>query len=447
MARRPGKTYSNPTGYKASLTTGNDAERRRRIRQHNLAWGVSPVPPGYKPGANAPKFPSFAPTETKEDMAERRDELSRLRERSEFSDLSKAPSSDQFAEVLAAAASHGTVEASQYGMHSGRTVQPPSFAGYAKGFEPKNGAGELTDEQKLGIARSVDAEVESRLEAKVTGAAYTGAHSAAEQRQQNLDYQNGMVKRFGEDEARRRLGDRWVETAPVDKSDDGTGPASSEPVQRKFAPGVGGYTVPSRSDSTVVKSGTDEDDNSFHEIPDGSGGQASGSGPAAGSGPFADDEDEDSFHEIQSDAKGGRTSLPRPAARAPAPLPGVTAPSEPSLVFGSREEAAAALVSRGAEMDYPTFAEAAAVASLPGPGDGPDYDPEASFAALATGRISDELLAVAERAEGYTREFEDAYHSSNAEAVALAAGVSPEVYEYGTPEDRLYLQTKFMDSF
>ena len=119
-------------------------------------------------------------------MAERRGELSRLWEQSEFSDLSKAPSSDQFAEVLAAAASHGTVEASQYGMHSGRTVQAPSSSGgIAPGFEhlyEKSGRGELNDKQKEGIQKSVRAEVESRMEAKATGAAYTGAHSAAEQR-------------------------------------------------------------------------------------------------------------------------------------------------------------------------------------------------------------------------------------------------------------------------
>ena len=328
-------------------------------------WGATAAPSGYKPGANAPRFFSHQPTETKVDMAERRDELSRLWEKSEFSDLSKAPSSDQFAEAIAAAASHGTVEASQYGMYSGRTVQPPSSAGYARGFEP-DGAGKLTDRQKDGVQRSVRAEVESRLEAKATGAAYTGAHSAAEQRQQNLDYQNGMVKRFGEDEARKRLGDRWVDTAPEDKPDAGADPASGD-----------------------------------------------------GSGPSANDEDEDynSFHETQSDAKGGKTS-------APGPVPDDTSvppePEEPQLVFGSRGEAAAALMSRGAEMDYPTFAQAAAIASLPGPGDGPDYDPDASFAELVTGRISDELLSLAERVEAYAN---------------------------AAPDERLYLQEKFMDSF
>lgn len=364
MALRPGKIYSKPRGYKSFLTNPVDEDDRGKRSSVNR-WGASLVPSGYKPGVGAPRAPVIEATETKEDMDARREAIS-----NESKILTGNP--DHISEVLAAVASHGTVEASQRGMYSGRTVQVPSFTGYAKGFEPEGGG--LTDRQKEGIGRSVNAEIESRMEAKRTGAAYTGAHSADEQRQQNLDYQNALVKQFGEAGAKERLGDRWVDAGPS---------------------------------------------------------------------PSGEDEDEPAFGAM-ADAKGGKTSAPGPA---PVDTFAPSEPEEPQLVFGSRGEAASALMSRGAEMDYPTFAQAAAIASLPGPGDGPDYDPDASFAELVTGRISDELLSLAERVEAYDAEREDVYHVSNAEAVAMAAGVSPEVYANAAPDERLYLQEKFMDSF
>lgn len=376
-------TQQDPQPTPGAQTTSMASSRKTN------PWGATAVPSSYKPGTNAPRFFSHQPTETREDMEERHDAISRwlddfrtLNNESAPESRASAPSDagstlaprgaasstssfDQdLSEVLAAVGSHGTVEASQRGMYSGRTVQPAS---------EKLGGG-LTDRQKEGVDRSVRAEIGARLEAKQTGAAYTGAHSAEEQRRQNLDYQNALVERFGETEAKERLGDRWVDAGPP---------------------------------------------------------------------PSGENEDEPAFGAM-ADAKGGKTSAPGPV---PIDTSAPPEPEEPQLVFGSRGEAASALMSRGAEMDYPTFAQAAAVASLPGPGDGPDYDPDASFAELVTGRISDELLSLAERVEAYDAEREDAYHASNAAAVAMAAGVSPEVYANAAPDERLYLQEKFMDSF
>lgn len=446
MALRPGKIYSKPKGYKAFLTNLVDGDDRGKRSPVNR-WGASRIPSDYKPGAGAPRAPVIEATETKEDMDARREAISKASK-------SLAGNSDHMSEVLAAVASHGTVEASQRGMYSARTVQAPSSSGeIAKGFEHlygKEGGEGLTGRQKEGIERSVNAEIESRMRAKQTGAAYTGAHSAEEQQRQNLDYQNALVKQFGEAGAKERLGDRWVEDkglSGVAKDDGGT---------RTFAPGIAGYKAPSvesaasaptrPSDEDVlsgkVGSSTDDFIAAAQRQLDSISGGGRKEEPSGGPPPKEDEDDYASG--ATADAKGGQTSGsgPRPAVQ-PAPPES----DEPQLVFGSREEAAAALMSRGAEMDYPTFAQAAAVASLPGPGDGPDYDPEDSFANLVTGRISDELLSLAERVEAYDARRENAYHSSNADAVAMAAGVSPEVYAAATPDERLYLQEKFMDSF
>lgn len=456
MARRPGKTYSRPKGYKASLTGPASSGRDRRRANR---WGAfsSSSTSAFKPAPGTPRFQDYSPTETKEDLAERDKAVGKLfgSASNEFGDSVSAgqPSGSAMAEVLSAVASHGTVEASPRGEYSGRTVQAPSTG-------RKLGESGLTDAQKSGVERSVASEIDSRLEAKRTGSAYTGARSAEEQRRQNIDYQNDMVRRFGEEKAKERLGDRWVEPPST-----GLAVQPDGPVTREFAPGVGGYTVSPRPVSSEGKlaqpaaepptrpAGRSEVDKAIADaealVADLNKKYGDSQDSAAPSSTSLDDEKADDAAEDEfgprSDAKGGRTSAP--AGQAPAPAAPSPGPEEPQLVFGSRGEAAAALMARGAEMDYPTFAQAAAVASLPGPEDGPDYDPDTSFSELVTGRISDELLSLAGKIEAYSREYEDAYHASNAAAVAMAAGVSPEVYAAATPAERLYLQEKFMDSF
>lgn len=450
MARRKGKIYSSPKGYKASLSLTDEGQRRRSktnawgasttLTRKTNSWGAGPVSPDYKPGANAPGFFSRQPTETKEDMEARREAIEGLRE----TPTAFGGTGEHEADVLAAIASHGTVEASQRGMYSGRTVQPTS---------EKLGGG-LTDRQKEGIDRSVRAEFDARVNAKMNGVAFTGAHSAEEQQMQ-ADAYKSQVEKFRSDYAKAH-----PELADVIAKNNPSEPAapSSGTVARTFAPGVGGYAVsaeqagakpevqqPGKAAVTSpATSRQSEVDKAIADaeklVSDLNAGKHVGQDQEE---PSPADDVEDEFG-VTADAKGGQTSAPGPV---PVGTSAPPEPEEPQLVFGSRGEAASALMSRGAEMDYPTFAQAAAIASLPGPGDGPDYDPDASFAELVTGRISDELLSLAERVEAYDAEREDAYHASNAEAVAMAAGVSPEVYANAAPDERLYLQEKFMDSF
>ena len=474
MARRPGKIYSDPKGYRASLTGSDEDDRRRRSRTN--AWGASRVPSGYKPGVGAPRAPIVEATETKEDMDARRDAISKASE-------SLVGNLDHISEVLAAVASHGTVEASQRGMYSGRTVQAPSSSGeIAKGFEHlygKEGGEGLTDRQKEGIERSVNAEIESRMQAKQTGAAYTGAHSAEEQQQKNLDYQNALVKQFGEAGAKERLGDRWTETSggPEEQK------VESGPVTREFAPGIAGYTAqppapgrngngsdPDSDEREIAAAGSKRPDadiladksSSDSDFIAAAERQANAIFDKPGTGPSDNDEDEPT----RADDKGGQSgpvgsepsateTEPEPE---PEPEPDFVPPSEFSPLFRSSAfddpAEAARAIAANPDMDYPDLVDAAAAVAAPNGTEPEGYDPDVVFRGVLERRIVSDLFSSLAAARNAEQASADYYHGTNARSVANACGASPDEYALalelsgqGDPSALLRMQMKFMDSF
>ncbi len=150
-----------------------------------------------------------------------------------------------------------------------------------------------------------------------------------------------------------------------------------------------------------------------------------------------DEEDE----ETRADVRGGVSA---PAEPELVGLPNSTSPEFPP--YGSRGEAASALVTRGPDMDYPAFAKAAAFSVLPDDGDGPDYDMEAAFADVVSDRLTTDFLSTAAAIMDYDDAEDAAYRSAKASAVAQATGVSPDDYLSMDPSDARYLRMKFLDS-
>lgn len=157
----------------------------------------------------------------------------------------------------------------------------------------------------------------------------------------------------------------------------------------------------------------------------------------AASGAKNPDDDEDETH---ADEKGGETSAPPSAPRAP------SAPSSNRLLFASRDDALSALAERADGMDYPEYAEAVAMATLPTSQDDLDADFDAAFSELVSDRLVGDFLTCADSLTADADERASAYASARASAVAQATGVSPDAFMSAGPDAALMLRKRFLDS-
>ena len=434
-------TQQDPQPTPGAQTTSMASSRKTN------PWGATAVPSSYKPGTNAPRFFSHQPTETKEDMEARREAIEGLRE----NPTAFGGTGEHDADVLAAIASHGTVEASQRGMYSGRTVQPAS---------EKLGGG-LTDRQREGIDRSVRAEFDARVNAKMNGVAFTGAHSAEEQQKQ-ADAYKSQVEKFRSDyaAAHPELADAIAKNNPPESA-----APSSGTVTRTFAPGVGGYAV--SAGQAGAKPEVQQSERATATSPAASGQSEVDKAIADAEKLVADldekygdqppGEPEDEFG-ATADAKGGKTSGRDPApvvqSHVPEVLPERPAPAQgaPELFHDPYEAALA--ISSSPDMDYADLVSAAYAVASPTPADGGDYDPEAVFRGVLAPRIESDLIAGIDSMRALEDEASARYHGANSRAVMQACGATEAEYglaagmaSAGDPSELLRMQMKFMDSF